>query len=250
MRSPVAELRDGARRAVRARGDHTDARHRRQVADQRRHRHVVEQRLPDLRRRRCSGSERLAREAVLADELGRLLGVSAAWARAKPSTRRGRPSSRRRGRSTRTGARCSSETSSVGLPAVTRPRRVGQTQQVAVRHALALAVLDRLERERVDGLRGVPAADRAPQRRGPSRGSPRRTRRTGTGACRSAPPAAAPRARPCGSARRRRLPPARARTGPGRSSAHGPPSRCGRSPRPRAGRPRGPQPRPRPRSRA
>ena len=46
--------------------------------------------------------------------------------------------------------------------------RVRQPQQVAVRHALAPAVLDRLVRERVRRLSGVPAADRPPQRAAPA----------------------------------------------------------------------------------
>ncbi len=46
--------------------------------------------------------------------------------------------------------------------------RVRQPQQVAVRHALALAVLDRLVRERVRLLSRVPAADRPPQRAAPA----------------------------------------------------------------------------------
>jgi hypothetical protein len=54
---------------VPARREHADAGHRREVADEPRHRHVVEQRLPDLGRGQVLGRDRLARQAVLADEL-------------------------------------------------------------------------------------------------------------------------------------------------------------------------------------
>ena len=46
--------------------------------------------------------------------------------------------------------------------------RVGQAEQVAVRHARPLAVLDRLVGERVDRLGRVPAADRATERAAPA----------------------------------------------------------------------------------
>ena len=49
-----------------------------------------------------------------------------------------------------------------------RGRRVGQPQQVAVRHALALAVLHRLVGERVDRLCRVPAADAPTERPAPA----------------------------------------------------------------------------------
>jgi hypothetical protein len=45
---------------------------------------------------------------------------------------------------------------------------VRQPEQVAVRYALALAVLDRLVGERVNRLRGVPAAHRPPPRAAPA----------------------------------------------------------------------------------
>ena len=66
---PVAELRDRLRRARRAGREDADAGHRREVADERRHRHVLEQRLPDLGRGQALARKRLARQAVLADEL-------------------------------------------------------------------------------------------------------------------------------------------------------------------------------------
>jgi hypothetical protein len=47
-------------------------------------------------------------------------------------------------------------------------RRMGQAEEVAVRDALAPAVLDRLTRESVDGLGRVPAADRATKRAAPA----------------------------------------------------------------------------------
>jgi hypothetical protein len=45
---------------------------------------------------------------------------------------------------------------------------VPETEEVAVRHAVALAVLDRLVSERVDGSAGVPAADGSAQRATPA----------------------------------------------------------------------------------
>jgi len=57
--------------SVRAGRDHADARHRRQVADHGRHRHVLEQRLPHVDRRQVLRQERLARQAVLTHELRR-----------------------------------------------------------------------------------------------------------------------------------------------------------------------------------
>ena len=173
------------RRAVRARREQADPRHRREVADQRRHRHVLEQRLPDLGRRRGApaGAPRAAgRYSRTSAAVSR--GVAAACARTKPSTMRGRPS-------VVAAADDPLEQASV---LVARPsscrvarahplRRVGEPQQVAVRHALALAVLDRLVGERVDRLRRRTSGRPRAAASGPSRGSPRRTSRTGTGAC-------------------------------------------------------------------
>ena len=226
--------------AVRARREHADARHRRQVADQRRHRHVLQQRLPDLGRGQVLRLERLTRQAVLADERRRLTG---------------------RCRLLREDEALDHARQAVGLAAADDPleqasvlvrdverrvarahatRRVGEPQEVAVRHAGPLAVLDRLvARARPPAARRTSARPRAAAS-GPSRGSPRRRGRTGTGACPCGPPAAARRA-PRGASRRPlrpRLP--RARTAPGRSSARGPPPRCERSRPPRAGRPHAP----------
>src|SRR5438552_1542565 len=48
------------------------------------------------------------------------------------------------------------------------PARVGQAEQVAVRHARALAVLHGLVGERVHRPSGVPLTDRTPQRAAPA----------------------------------------------------------------------------------
>ena len=118
----VAELGDHLRRAVRARREHADAGHRRQVADERRHRHVLEQRLPDLGRGQVLARDRLARQAVLADELGRpgrrLRRLGEREALDDPRQAVGRAAARR---STRTGGGARRSSSSVGLPAPTRP---------------------------------------------------------------------------------------------------------------------------------
>ena len=242
----VAELRDHLRGAVRARREHADSRHRRQVADQRRHRHVVEQRLPDLGRGQVLRLERLARQAVLADE------------------RRGLPRRRRR-----LGAdeALDEARQTVGLAAADDPleqtsvlgrdverrvagadatRRVREPEQVAVRDALAPAVLDRLIGERVHRLRRVPAADRAAQRAAPAAEALDEQARTGTGACPCGPPAAAPRAPPAASPSSPR--PAASASAKSAGSFFGArPSRStrGRSRPPRAHRPRGRTP-PRP----
>src|SRR6185312_7557455 len=113
-------------------------------------------------------ADRLARQAVLADELGRLLrrlrdldagealdqtrhalGVAAAGDPLEQATVLVRDCERR-------------------VAGRNRLRRVGQTQQVTVRDALALAVLDRLVGELVRRLLGVPAADSATERAAPA----------------------------------------------------------------------------------
>ncbi len=86
--------------------------------------------------------------------------------------------------------------------------------------------------------------------RGPSRGSPRRTPRTGTDAFPFVRPRAAPRAQPCASPRRLHLPRVQVQTVPGRFSARGLRGSRARSPRLRADRPRPPPARPPVRSRA
>ncbi len=164
----VSELLDRAPRGVGSRRQQPDAGHRRQVAQQRRHRHVGEQRLPHLGRVEVLGPDGLAREAVLGDQRGRLrrrvrrLRAGVALDQRREAVRRAAaddPLEQRRVLRRRL------------EPRVTRGRRrtrVGQAQQVAVARALALAVLDRLVGERVDRLRDVPVADRAPQRAAPA----------------------------------------------------------------------------------
>ncbi len=113
----IAELRDRPCRAVGARSDDADARHRREVADQRRHRHVVEQRLPDVGRRQVLRLERLAREAVLADECGRRRAATSTPAHGRsPRPGAGDRPSRRRGRSTRTAERARPTRRASGCP--------------------------------------------------------------------------------------------------------------------------------------
>ena len=79
---------------------------------------------------------------------------------------------RRRGRSTRTAERARPTRRAPGCRRRPVPRRVRETEQVAVRHAVPLPVLDRLVGERVDRLRGVPAPtarrSERPQPRKPS----------------------------------------------------------------------------------
>src|SRR5207249_1963368 len=131
-------------------------------------RHLLEQRLPDLRRAEVLRADRLARQAVLAHEFGRLLrrlrdldadealdqtrqalGVAAADDPLEETSVLLRDRQRRVAGRDRLG-------------------RVGQAQQVAVRDALALAVLDRLVGQLVDRLLRVPAADAATQRAAPA----------------------------------------------------------------------------------
>jgi hypothetical protein len=156
----ITELRNGLRGAVRARCEHADARHRRQVADQRGHRHLGEQRLPDLGRGQVLRLERLARQPVLAHERRRhpwrrrLLGAGEPLDQARQA---------------------------VGLAASDDPleqasvlirdvelrvagtdlaRRVSEAEQVAVRDTCPLAVLDRLVGEREQAAnRGLHRAD-------------------------------------------------------------------------------------------
>jgi hypothetical protein len=70
----VTQLRNDACRAVGTRRDDANAGHRCEVPDERRHRHLVQQRVPDLGRGQVVRLEGLARQAVLANECRRLLG--------------------------------------------------------------------------------------------------------------------------------------------------------------------------------
>jgi hypothetical protein len=65
----VAQLGNDLRNALRTGREHADPG---QVLDERRHRHVLQQRLPDLGRGQVVALERLARQAVLANERSRL----------------------------------------------------------------------------------------------------------------------------------------------------------------------------------
>ena len=178
----------------------------------------LEQRRPHLRAVEVLRLDRLARQA---GTRATSFAVSAARPcarpapRAKPSTiaRQAGPSSPPRTIHSNSGA-CS------GVSAI---RAVRQAQEVAVAHALALAVLDRLVGELAPACWSrVPRARCRGAASGPSRGSPRRSGRTRTGACRCGRPAAARRARPGASRPRWRRPPSRARRSPGRSWPRGP----------------------------
>ena len=189
--------------AVRAGRDHADAGQRRQVADERRHRHPLEQRRPHLRLAEVLRLDRLARQAVLADEPRRLgRGVRRLGLRRSPrrspagrvvSPPRDDPLEQPRvlvgdgqARVARAGLRA----------------RVGEAQEVAVAHAVALAVLDRLVRELVRRTGRRTTRRRRGAARDPSRGTARRSGRTRTGACRCGTRPAARRARACASRRR------------------------------------------------
>ena len=172
------------------------------------------------------GRERLARQAVLADERGRLGRASSrAWARPKPST------------IARQARRCSPvaddplEQPAVLVGHVERrvagadpARRVGEPQQVAVRPAVALPVLDRLVGERVGRRVGVPArrprgAAPRPQPRKPSTNVRELEQvRAGAADLRQRGERRLARGLVADAGRH-----ARARRGPGRSSARGPP---------------------------
>src|SRR4051794_16013538 len=132
-------------------------RQRREVADERRHRHLVEQRVPDLGRRQVLRMYSLARQAVVANQRGRLawvlgpLGANEALDETWQAVRLA-------------AADDPLEQTSVLVRDVERrvaradaPRRVCETQEVAVRDARALAILDRLVGERLRLTRGVPA---------------------------------------------------------------------------------------------
>ena len=134
---------------------------------------------------RCSGSQRLARQAGTRGRAPPPRAASSPPGRGRSPRpgAAGRPSSPPRTIHSNSRA-CSSRDVERRVAGADAARRVGEAEQVAVRHALALAVLDRLVGERVR-----PAAPRTSGRpragaSGPSRGSPRRTSRTGTGACR------------------------------------------------------------------
>ena len=164
----VAELCHDLRRAVRARLENADPRHRREVADRRRHRHVLEQRLPDLGRGQVLADQRLAREAILAHERGRLvrrlrgLGAGEALHQRREAVRAVTADDPLEQ------ARVLVRDLQRRVARAHRATRVRQAEQVAVRHALALAVLHRLVRERSDVLRGVPAADCPSERAAPA----------------------------------------------------------------------------------
>ena len=165
---PVAQLRDHLAGAGGARLEHADPRHRREVADHRRYRHLLEQRIPDLGRGQVLARHRLARKPVLAHQRRRLL---------------------RRVNSLRAGEALDHTREPVGVATANDPLeqpgmlirhgegrvagadplgRVREPQQVAMGHTLTLAVLDCLIAERIWRLRRVPAPDATPQRAAPA----------------------------------------------------------------------------------
>ncbi len=112
--------------------------------------------------------QRLPGEAVLADELGRPSGVLGLLGQNEALD-----DSRQAVRVTTTGdpleqPRMLVRDAERRVAGTHRAGRMREPQQVAVRHALPLPVLDRLVRERVDGLVRIPGADRTTQRAAPA----------------------------------------------------------------------------------
>ena len=95
-------------------------------------------------------------------------GASVVCARAKPSIRRGRPAVVTAADDPLEQRGVLGRDLELRVAGAHRRARVGEAEQVAVRHAVALAVLDRLERELVRGAVRVPGTDRATQRAAPA----------------------------------------------------------------------------------
>jgi hypothetical protein len=164
----VGDPLEHGRRAGAARSHHADSRQRRQAPDRRRHRHVLEQGLPHRGVAEVLGPDRLAREAVLAHQargrrgIRRLLRADEALDDARQAL----------------GA--STAHDPLEQPLVVPADRelrvagahiragVGEPQHVAVRHALALAVLHRLEGDVAHRLVRVPAGDATAQPAAPA----------------------------------------------------------------------------------
>ena len=164
--------------------------------------------------------DRLARQAVLADERGRLR-------RRRRGLRAGEPLDEAWETVRRAAADDPLEQRRVligdlerRVAGAHRPARVGEAEEVAVRDALTPAVLDRLMGELVRRALRVPRADRAAQPTTPATellDEGRELEQVRAGAA-----DVGQRGERGASPRRRGRPPSRARTRPGRSSARGP----------------------------
>jgi hypothetical protein len=155
-------------RSCRARGQHARSRHRREVPDHRRHRHVLEEGLPDLGRGQVLTLQRFPGQSVLADERGRLPG------RARRLGADEALDERRQSIGVAAADDPVEEPSVVGAHLERRVSgadagsRVCEPQEVSVRHSVPLPVLHRLVGERVHRLRRVPATHRPPERAAPA----------------------------------------------------------------------------------
>ena len=180
------------------------------------------QRLPYLRVLLHLRRDALVRQAVLRDQRAQLADVGAVLHALGPLERPDRRQHAVRVRRLTDAVPALDHPVVDGLVLRARRHRVRLAQDVAVRPAVAALVLHGLEAR--DGPRPCRCTSaRTPAScRGPSRPAPSRTRRSGTGACRCARPAAARRAPRGAWARHPASRPAPARTAPDRSWARGP----------------------------